>query len=191
MQILSSPFYGVSGDYYPIATVSVSASSQNTLTFSSIPSGYKHLQLRITGRSTGAYTYSSLYVVVNSDTGLHYSYHALYGQGSSYGSSGRGKGSDTAWVAQNIAGNTSATGNYGVVIMDIFDYANTTRYKTMRAIGGYSNNGSGTPVGTCNLNSGAWFGSTGTSTEAITSLSLLTDGDFKQYTHAALYGIRG
>lgn len=191
MQILSSPFYGVSGDYYSIATVSVSASSQNTLTFSSIPSTYKHLQIRITGRSTGAYTYSSVYVVANSDTGLHYTYHTLYGQGGSPSSGGRGTGSDTAFVAQNIAGNTSATSNFGGLIIDILDYANTDKYKVFRSIGGYNNNGSGSPTGTINLNSCVWFGSTGSSKEAITSLSLLTDGDFKQYSHAALYGIKG
>lgn len=191
MLILAGVGAGPSGDFHSIATVTVGASSQNMLTFSSIPSTYKHLQLRLTGRSTGAYTYSSVYVVVNSNTGLRYSYHALYTDGASVSSGGRGTGSDTAWVAQNIAGNTSGSNNVGAVIVDILDYANTDKYKTMRSFGGYDNSGSGTPIGTVNLNSGTYFGATGSSTEAITSISLLTDGDFNQYSHAALYGIKG
>jgi hypothetical protein len=60
----------------------------------------------------------------------------------------------------------------------------------MRSMGGYDNYGSGTPIGTFNVNSGTYFGTTGSSTEAITSITLLTDGNFAQYTHAALYGIK-
>jgi hypothetical protein len=181
------------GSYESIATTVVGSGGTTTISFASIPSTYKHLQIRVTGRSTGAYTYSSLYIRPNSDSASnHYSYHALYGDGSSTASSGRGtSGGDTAWVAQNISGDTATANNFGAVIVDILDYANTNKLKVMRSFGGYDNNGSGTPIGTVNLNSGTYFGSTGSSTEAITSITLLTDGNFKEYTHAALYGIKG
>lgn len=193
MQILASPFFGVTGSYESIATTTVGAGGSPTIVFSDIPQTYKHLQIRVLGRSTGAYTYSSLYVRPNSDSASnHYSYHSLYGNGSSAASTGRGtSGGDTSWIAQNISGDTATANNFGSVIVDILDYANTNKYKVMRSLGGYDNNGSGSPIGTISLNSGAYFGSTGSSTEAITSITLLTDGNFKQFTHAALYGIKG
>ena len=188
--VTTDPLYGA---FESIATTVVGVGGTTTISFADIPSTYKHLQIRVLGRSTGAYTYSSLYVRANSVNTTKYSYHSLYGIGDGGGgtSTGRGSGSDTAWVAQNISGDTATANNFGSVIVDILDYANTNKYKVMRSLGGYDNNGSGSPIGTISLNSGAFFGSTGSSTEAIDSITLLTDGDFKQYTHAALYGIKG
>jgi hypothetical protein len=180
------------GAFESIATTTVGVGGTPTISFADIPQTFKHLQIRVLGRSTGAYTYSSLYVRPNSVSTARYSYHSLYGNGTSAASTGRGTaGGDTAWVAQNISGDTATANNFGSVIVDILDYANTDKYKVMRSLGGYDNNGSGSPIGTISLNSGAFFGSTGSSTEAITSITLLTDGNFKQYTHAALYGIKG
>jgi hypothetical protein len=176
----------VIGAFESIATARVGATSQTTILFDNIPQKYKHLQLRVIGRSTGPYTYSSLYVRPNGDTGLNYTFHALTGDGSSASSSGRGTGSDTVWSAQNISGANATANNFGVVIIDILDYTDTNKRKTMRSFGGYDNNGSGTPIGTANNNSSVWLNSS-----AITYLNLFTDGDFAQYTHAALYGIEG
>jgi hypothetical protein len=180
----------VSTAFESIQTYTVGAGGITTISFVDIPSTYKHLQIRVTGRSTGAYTYSSLYVRPNSDNGLRYSYHSVYGDGANASGAGRGTGSDGSWIAQNIAGATSGTNNFGAVIVDILDYTSANKYKTMRSMGGYDNYGSGTPIGTFNVNSGTWYGSTGSSTEAVTSITLLTDGNFAQYTHAALYGIK-
>lgn len=179
-------------DFESIATTSVGVGGVATITFSNIPQTYKHLHIRVLGRSTGAYTYSSLYIRPNSISTARYSYHSLYGDGSSAAATGRGtSGGDTSWIAQNISGDTATANNFGSVIVDILDYANTNKHKVMKSLGGYDNNGSGSPIGTISFNSGAFYGSTGSSTEAITSLTLLTDGDFKQHTHAALYGIKG
>jgi hypothetical protein len=180
----------VSTAFESIATTVVGSGGTTTISFADIPSTYKHLQIRVTGRSTGAYTYSSLYVRPNSDSGLRYSYHTVYGDGTNAAGGGRGTGSDGSWIAQNISGATSGTNNFGAVIVDILDYTSANKYKTMRSMGGYDNYGSGTPIGTFNVNSGTYFGTTGSSTEAITSITLLTDGNFAQYTHAALYGIK-
>lgn len=174
----------VIGAFESIATARVGATSQTTILFDNIPQKYKHLQLRVIGRSTGPYTYSSLYIRPNGDSGLNYTFHALTGDGGSASSSGRGTGSDTVWSCQNITGATSTANNFGVVIVDILDYTNTNKFKTMRSFGGYDNNGSGTPIGTANNNSSLWV-----STAAVTYLNLYTDGDFAQHTHVALYGI--
>ena len=173
------------GTFESIATATV-GSSQTEIQFSSIPSTYTHLQVRVSGRSTGAYTYSSVYLRYNSDTGNTYTYHTLYGEGSSAASSGRGLAGDTQVVAQNITGANAAANNFGSVIVDILDYTNTNKYKVTRSLGGYDNNGSGTPIGTISFNSSSW-----NNTAAITNIKCYTDGDFAANTKVALYGIRG
>lgn len=171
------------GSYESLQSVTLS-SSQNMLEFASIPGTYSHLQVRVSGRSTGDYTYSSCYLRYNNDSGNYYTYHALFGNGSSVASYGRGLANDNVVVAQNISGAASLSGNFGTVLVDILDYANTNKYKTTRSIGGYDNNGSGSPIGTICMNSSSW-----NNTAAITNIKLYTDGDFAAGTVASLYGI--
>jgi predicted patatin/cPLA2 family phospholipase len=72
---------------------------------------------------------------------------------------------------------------FGAGVIDILDYANTNKYKTVRALSGHDNNGSGY----VNFESGLWM-----STSAITSIKLFTAGNvYAQYTQFALYGIKG
>jgi hypothetical protein len=69
-------------------------------------------------------------------------------------------------------------------VVDILDYANTNKYKTVRSLGGIDNNGSGFLM----YNSGLWM-----NTSAITSLSFTFDSPntFTEYTQFALFGIKG
>jgi hypothetical protein len=64
------------------------------------------------------------------------------------------------------------------------DYANTNKYKTTRSIGGNDNNGSGF----VSLISGLWL-----STSAISNIEIipLNGTLWTQYSHFALYGIKG
>jgi len=166
--------------YTSLQTVTVGAGGASSITFSSIPSTYTHLQVRLFGRTTSSNAYATVYIQNNSDTGTNYTYHALSGSGSSASSSGRGTGSDTAMTVQNLTGAGATANNFGATIIDILDYANTNKYKTMRELGGYDNNGSGY----INLNSSVWL-----NTNAISSLTITADGNFVQYTSAALYGV--
>ena len=79
----------VSADNYymePIATTLVGVGGVSTVTFSNIPQGYKHLQVRIFSRSTtSTYQQSGGYVRFNSDTGNNYTRHGLYGDGATAG----------------------------------------------------------------------------------------------------------
>ena len=177
---ISGNLYAAS--YESIATTTVGTAT-TTITFSSIPATYQHLQVRVSGRSTGPYTYSSVYVNYNGDTGANYTYHSLYGDGANPASTGRG--SETAIYCQNISGANALSNNFGSVIVDILDYANTNKFKTTRSLGGFDNNGTGSPIGTISLNSGAWR-----NTAAINSITFATDGDFATNTKIALYGIK-
>ena len=69
------------------------------------------------------------------------------------------------------------------VVIDLLDYANTSKYKTMRGFGGADRNG----AGLISFSSGSWQ-----NTAAITTLTFtLQAGNFTQYSTIALYGIKG
>ena len=163
----------VTTSYESIATVTVGSGGASSVSFTSIPSTYTHLQIRGIARS--GTTIESYVVQFNSDTGSNYSWHQLIGDGAT--ASASGSASQTLMVTA-IFNNSTST--FGGSIIDILDYANTNKYKTVRTLSGYDANGSGYVT----LRSGSWQ-----STNAITSI-VLTAG-FAQYSQFALYGIKG
>ena len=168
----ADPDFGV---FESIATTTLSTSAAS-VTFSSIAGTYKHLQLRITaGNSVSAY----MGMVVNSDTGSNYAFHRLSGDGATADSNNSTSRSDMILTG---AGGMATTANvFGGFIVDILDYANTNKYKTVRCLNGYDANGSGY----MNLSSNVWL-----NTAAITSLTLSSASNFRQYSSFALYGIK-
>jgi hypothetical protein len=181
MQILAAPFAGIAGDYQSIATVNVGSGGQATVVFSSIPSTFKHLQVRGIARSSRAgFSSDPLLIQVNSDTASNYSWHYLVGDGASAAAAA---GATQTSMLNYIIANDSVANVFGAFVVDVLDYANTDKYKTFRNLMGLDNNGSGI-VG---FNSGNWR-----STSAITSITFKAqNGDFKQYSSFALYGIKG
>ena len=174
----------IPNSYESIATVTVGGAGQNTVTFSSISASYTHLQIRwIARENTGSVSTpdENVRIRFNSDTGGNYSLHRLNGNGSTTSADGYANESDV--VATGFSGNSATAGIYGAGIIDILDYANTNKYKTVRLLSGVDQNGSGAVW----FNSGNWR-----NTNAITSIELResTNG-FKQYTQFALYGIKG
>lgn len=165
---------GGAGSYESIATATGTGSS-GTITFSSIPSTYRHLQLRINSKNT---TGDNLELQFNSDTGANYVRHFLRGNGSSV--------TAFAQTAQNqieFMGSGSGTPNPAVLIIDIQDYTSTTQNKTVRNFSGQDENGSGTLV----LSSGLWL-----NTNAVTSITFkVSSGNFTTDSNFSLYGIKG
>ena len=170
----------VATDYESIATVTVGAGGSSTITFSSIPSTYTHLQIRALSKSTTAGTANASFTAqFNSDTGSNYTRHALTGDGATVSASGA-----ASQTSIRAGGNTEAnsTNIFAVSVIDILDYANTNKYKTLRTLFGSDLNGSGE----INFRSGAWM-----NTNAITSVLLTpSSGNFAQYSSFALYGIK-
>ena len=167
--------------YESIATVTVGVGGSASVSFSSIPSTYKHLQIRSILRSTAAAGPRALYLQINSDTGNNYSVHTLSGSGSA-ASAGAITSTNKIFIYDNPAANQTSSVFSGQII-DVLDYQNTNKYKTTRQLGGYDANGSGFIF----FGSGLWQ-----STSAVTSLSFtLEAGDFAQYSSFALYGIKG
>jgi len=182
MQILSSPFYGVSGDYISIETVTVGSGGQATVTFSSIPATYKHLQVRCISRDTSATNgIGAMKLTINSDTSSTYTRHILYGDGAS-AASAYNSTTGFSYTGILVQGGSSAS-IFAANAIDILDYANTNKYKTVRSLSGADRNGSGE----IDLISNLWQ-----STSAITTLSFAPiSGNFAQYSQFALYGIKG
>lgn len=162
-----------------IATTTVGVSGSSTITFSSIPSGYKHLQVRImTSKSSVDQTVMSF----NGDTSsAKYSFHQLIGNGSTVEVYGYNQGTLPGISPSPRFG---AYPYFGIAIIDILDYADTNKNKTTRALVGYDANGSGH----AQIVSGCYY-----STTAISSMDFVIQGggNFYQYSHFALYGIKG
>jgi hypothetical protein len=186
--VVVASLFAPSGAYDSIATTTLSTSTA-TITFSSIPSTYKHLQIRAMMRTpgtTGIYDYTRF----NSDSGSNYSNHSLEGGGSTAISVGAANDSFLRALAPTNYGvyGTGTTGYPAIAVLDILDYADTNKFKTTRSLAGSdSNNGNG-GIG---LMSGCWR-----STSAITSITILaysagSASTFNQYSSFALYGIKG
>jgi hypothetical protein len=150
------------------------SSTSSTISFSSIPQTYKHLQIRVLSAQTNATQGARLFY--NGDTTTaNYWAHAETGNGSSAASS---NGNNNYGLY--YSGTTS--GYYNAVI-DILDYTNTNKRKMFRSIQGYDLNGSGIVVHL----SGLW-----NDTAAITSMQFSDLGSIFQIGSSfALYGIRG
>lgn len=175
----------VTSSYESIATVSVGSGGQSTVSFTSIPSDYKHLQVRFISQDNRAtYPISEIKYIFNSDTGNNYAYHQLSGDGGSVYASAA---SSVAFGQLEIGGTTTG-GTFGAGVMDILDYGSTSKYKTTRALAGEMTNSSyGGYYGVVALNSGLWQ-----STSAITSITFSPRyaSLFTQYSSFALYGIK-
>lgn len=167
------------GAYDALATVTVPSGGLASVTFAGIPTGYKHLQIRFIGKSTLSGTSGADFAVqFNSDTAANYNGHQLYGDGSgAYAGVTDGTSSlYIAWIPR--AGVTP----FGAYVTDILDYANTSKNKTIRSLGGWDNNGSGFTI----YRSGLWR-----STSAITSISIIQpSGTIAEFSQFALYGVK-
>lgn len=173
--IASQNYPRVTTSYESIATATGNGSS-GTITFSSIPSTYQHLQIRLQVIASGG---GGQAIRFNSDTGNNYARHNFGGNGSSVFASG------TASTNMIFIGDDAAATNPSLMIIDVHDYASTTKNKTVRSFFGHDRNGAGSVY----LYSGLWM-----NTSAITSLSLgqgIFGGIFDTGTVASLYGIKG
>ena len=167
--------------YESIATVTVGSGGSSTITFSSIPSTYKHLQIRLIGRDNRGIYVDYFKMRFNSDSGNNYAVHAIYGDGAS--ALATATTSNASIDINRIAASTATANGFGAGIIDILDYTNTNKYKTTKALAGYDDNGQGQIW----FQSGLWQ-----NTAAITQIDLLpgVGTSFSQYSTFALYGVK-
>jgi len=172
----------VRNSYESIQTVPVTSTTAS-ISFTVIPSTYKHLQIRLSARNnyTGSGGGISALARFNGDTGNNYTMHRLVGDGASATA-----GSLTAQSSVQIGymSRNGDTSNFSTSIVDILDYTNTNKNTTLRTLSGGDYNGSGY----VQLWSGLWM-----NTAAITDITIFPDGaaSWLQYSSFALYGIKG
>lgn len=152
--------------------------ASGTITFSSIPQDYKHLQVRYVAKNTGNSRVQN--ITMNGVTSAVYAKHTLAGFSTNLNS-----GSDVSSTAIIFASSitTSTTTNaVGAGIIDILDYASTTKNKTVRTLNGMSDSES-----YINLSSGLYA-----QTTAISSITFTTAANnFSALTRYSIYGIKG
>lgn len=171
------------GDFQSIATVSVGSGGATTIDFTGIPSTYQHLQIRAFARGNTNDNIDDIAWRFNSDSSSNYVAHYVIGNGSS-AFSGVGRPlSYAVWL--RVANNLSPSNTFGLGVLDILDYKNTNKFKVGRSLSGVDNNNT---TGQLMFTSSVWK-----STSAITSISLFStnSSSFRQYSHFALYGIKG
>ena len=183
MSFLINPFaFAVAGgDFESIATVTVGSGGASSIQFTSIPSTFAHLQIRIVSRDTRATTYNNVQLQLNSDTGSNYAAHALYGDGSS--AQVQALTGQTSASGGGASASNNATANiFGAGVVDILDYASSTKNTVVRSLVGVDLNGNGAAV----IRSALWL-----STSTVSSVTLFpqTSGAFAQHSTAALYGV--
>jgi hypothetical protein len=182
---LSASAYGftssvrIPGDYESIATVIVGGGGSSSISFTSIPSTYKHLQIR--GIARGSYSAAGLSTTINlngaSNASTGYRHH-LYANGST----ASGYATGYYGTIGGTPGATISSSIYGSILMDILDYTNTNKTKTLRCLTAFDANGSGEIA----------FGSAYTPiTAAISAIELIIDGSWVSGSTLALYGIKG
>jgi hypothetical protein len=174
---ISGHLFGPVGAYDSIATTTIGAGGATSVTFSSIPQGYTHLQIRCMVLTSSQ---SNLLVRFNGEsTGTNYALHQLQGNGSTASSEAQSSESRARICLLNPNPSYPA-----VSITDILDYTNTSKATTIKTLWGADAAAVDTQA-RVGVTSGLWA-----NTAAITSIQLY-DSNFTQYSQFALYGIKG
>jgi len=182
--LVGNTAYELPGDFESIATVSVGSGGAASATFTSIPATYAHLQIRCLMKKAGAGNDSFSLIRLNGDTGLNYATHYLLGTGSTAVAGANAPSVDSIFGGVTWGtGSSVSSSTFSAAIIDILDYTNTNKYTTLRTLSGIDGNG----AGQVDLTSGVWM-----NTNAITSVAIVGNGgNFNEYSHFALYGIKG
>jgi len=169
---------------FELIETTILGTSAASITFSSIPSTYKHLQIRGIARSTFGSAYGGLGFRINGVTSSVYSSHGLWTDtidtftiiSEAYLSQ------SSSYVKYGLTGASAGANIFGAFITDILDYTNTSKNRTLKTL--YT---SPAPdmVG---FASGNNF-----STTAVTSFNILSadGGSLVAGTRISLYGIKG
>jgi len=180
--ILAASGAAAAGAYELIATTTLSSTAQ-TITFSSIPQDFKHLQLRVVARTSESSFGGSPQLWINGNTTTtNYYRHALAGNGSTVFSEAQSQNSEFGL----ISGASAPTDVFGAAIIDISDYTNTSKTRTIRTMSGVHTNNS-------NANQVRLTSNLFNNTSAVTSLvfDLASTATYSIGSRFSLYGIRG
>ena len=186
---------GVASSYESIATTTVGSGGSSSVSFSSIPSTFKHLQVRVMAQTNRAtYGTDGVYMTFNGDTTSgSYSWHGLKGDGANASAASLTSQNNILWN-NAIATSAASVYTFGAMIIDLLDYVNTNKYKTARSFTGHDLNGTVSGFGgAVYLQSGLWFkAGSGVTSDAISSITFTPQVGtiFTQFSSFALYGVK-
>jgi hypothetical protein len=175
----SSASVDASATYQSIATITASG-GETSLSFTSIPQTYTHLQMRyfIRGSDAGTVAYSNISINGNA-YGTNYSGHTVQGDGSTASATNIVSGGG---IGNLYSPGSSATANvFASGIVDLLDYTNTNKNKVVRVLHGHDTNGGGQII---------FGGGQLLSTATVTSIGIF-NMTFVAGSRLALYGIKG
>lgn len=163
--------------YIPIASYTVPSGGATSIIFAGIPQTFTHLQIRMTTiTSAGGGGGYAGYMELNGDTtATNYKSHGFEGNGSIV--------SAYAYSLPLMPWSlgVAATTGPGASIIDVLDYTNINKYKTVRGFGGYDANG----TGYISLSSMLWM-----NTSAITSINFNRSGTtWAANMNVSIYGV--
>ena len=169
-----------------IATTYLEADAAS-VTFSSIPATYEHLQIRMSARNTWPYPQGTGALTFNGTAGTAYSTHGMAATGT--GASANpytGEGNmkiPRLTTGDGIGGTTGgvASTDFAPAIIDILDYRNANKNTTVLSMGGNSLTTTGPYV---------WFASgLFDDVTVITSITLDSNGSWMRGSEFTLYGL--
>lgn len=162
---------------YKIASTTVGSAGASTIDFTSIPSGYTDLLLKISSRDTRSGSVLNGLVVKFNTSSANFTSRVLEGSGS-----GTSSFTDTQGLIGNSTSASATASTFNSVDVYIPNYAGSTN-KSFSFDSVTENNAT---AAYANLGAGLW-----SNTAAINSITLscLNSASFVQYTQATLYGI--
>jgi hypothetical protein len=168
---------------YELIQSTVLTTGASSVTFSSIPQDFKHLQVRFITKSSTSSSTRVLKLQMNGDTGNNYAAHVLEGGGSSVQSGAFTTGTINGIFASVSTGSAVANA-WPAGVMDVLDYASTAKNTTISAFSGFA--GASGEISQVYLRSGFWL-----NTAAVTSLNFSDSSNWLAGSRFSLYGIRG
>jgi hypothetical protein len=164
-----------------IASVTVGSGGASSIDFTSIPSTYTDLVVKLSARRSQAY--ADTYLRFNNDSGANYSWRQVRGDGSST-SSASGSAQTYALSGNGADRSTYTANTFGSIEIYVPNYAGSNA----KSFSVDSVNENNATQADAMLLAGLWSG-----TSAINRVTLYPDigyGDFVQYSTATLYGIK-
>ena len=165
-----------------IATTYLEADAAS-VTFSSIPTTYEHLQVRGSHRAAGSSGGQAFYIELNATAGTGYSSHTMVGANTNaLGQSTTGEA--YIKIYDGIHGVFAETAEYATIILDVLDYRNANKNTTVQLF-----MQDALTYGTdsrMTFGSGSWD-----STDAITQIKFTpSNGNIVRGSEYTLYGIQ-
>ena len=169
-----------SGSFELIQTANGTGSS-GIIDFTSIPATYTHLQIRYTAKNTSAL--ANMNITFNNVTSSNYARHHMVGTSTAMSSGATTSAANISLSDAITASTTANSATSGVI--EILDYANTNKNKTLRAFYGVAETAAATSF--IYLASGFL-----NSTSAIDRITLTASANnFAALSRFSLYGIKG